>query len=594
MKINIFTKFISLLTVFAMMFNIAIADNTLTGIVQAGGFCSEGTLEELETVTVFSTGVISTSAEYPAGDYLLEANGTYEYRGSSGLLADAAFSERLPEDLEDLDLDPLNYAYDPWHKSNSYNSVTGNTGGLGIWVNGHGPVWGDTFNPDHQYFYEVEGFAGGDFEFEITDSNLNDNVGDLTVKISVCVENEVPEEPDFCSPKNLMETIEVMPTGEILYSSEYPAGDYLLEANGTYIYRNYKGQGNEFYSADSLYENLAPTDSGYGTNGNGYYTADGKTWKISGASMGIRVNNTSPRASWGTTFSPTHEYFYEVEDFSGGMFNFQITDSYYEDNEGFMTVDIWSCGETIPDTDTENEDPYISLESGLSCIETSVTEGDFDFLNGVMAWDGNNFVDADFTFSGEFRIEGDIVITYTITDDEENVIATAERTIEVKLDCDPEVDLGGDNQGDSTPQSFSSSSSSGSRVSGGGGAVLGASTEGEVLGACVPFSMYHKKGDVGGEVAKIQEFLNEHIGAGLTVDGVYGETTLKAVKDFQSKYFEQIITPWVPFFKPQPTGKFYKTTRMMANKIIDCPEAPVFLEDPKIIYEVKWEKPQSN
>ncbi len=133
----------------------------------------------------------------------------------------------------------------------------------------------------------------------------------------------------------------------------------------------------------------------------------------------------------------------------------------------------------------------------------------------------------------------------------------------------------------------SGSSSSGSRASG-GGAVLGASTEGEVLGACVPFAMYHKKGDVGGEVAKIQEFLNEQINAGLTVDGVYNEATEKAVHSFQQKYFEQVISPWVPSFMARTTGKWYKTTRMMANKIIDCPEAPVYLEDPKIIYEVKW------
>ena len=142
------------------------------------------------------------------------------------------------------------------------------------------------------------------------------------------------------------------------------------------------------------------------------------------------------------------------------------------------------------------------------------------------------------------------------------------------------------------PTSGGGSSSSGSRISS-GGAVLGAST-GEVLGACTQFTEYHRKGDVGGEVAKIQEFLNEHMNAGITVDGVYGETTVKAVHAFQEKYFEQVISPWVPSFMARTTGKFYKTTRMMVNKIIDCPEAPVFLEDPKIIYEVKWEKPQTN
>lgn len=160
------------------------------------------------------------------------------------------------------------------------------------------------------------------------------------------------------------------------------------------------------------------------------------------------------------------------------------------------------------------------------------------------------------------------------------------------------VDEGGN--GDQDPQDTpeetqsspsGSSSSSGSRRSGGGGggSVLGASTEGDVLGACVGFTEYHKKGDVGGEVSKIQEFLNQEVNAGLTVNGVYGEDTAKAVGVFQEKYSEQILNPWFPFFKKKPTFRWYKTTKMMANKIIDCPEAPVFLEDPKIMYEVKWD-----
>lgn len=140
----------------------------------------------------------------------------------------------------------------------------------------------------------------------------------------------------------------------------------------------------------------------------------------------------------------------------------------------------------------------------------------------------------------------------------------------------------------------SSSSSSSRSGSFGGGSVLGASTEGEVLGACVGFTQYHRKGDKGGEVAKIQEFLNEHMNAGLVVDGFYGETTAKAVGAFQQKYFEQIIMPWVPFFKPKPTERWYKSTRMMANELVNCPEEKVFLEDPKIFYKVKWEVKETN
>ncbi len=121
----------------------------------------------------------------------------------------------------------------------------------------------------------------------------------------------------------------------------------------------------------------------------------------------------------------------------------------------------------------------------------------------------------------------------------------------------------------------------------GGGSVLGA-TDGEVLGACTPFTEYHRKGDSGGEIARIQEFLNEEMDAGLIVDGIYGSTTAKAVGDFQQKYFEQIITPWVPPFLPRVTHRWYKSTRMMANELIGCPETEVYLEDPGIMYKVKW------
>lgn len=147
-----------------------------------------------------------------------------------------------------------------------------------------------------------------------------------------------------------------------------------------------------------------------------------------------------------------------------------------------------------------------------------------------------------------------------------------------------------DPQNETQSSTSGSSSSSGSRRSGGGGgSVLGASTEGDVLGACVGFTEYHKKGDVGGEVSKIQEFLNQEVNAGLTVNGVYDEATAKAVGLFQEKYSEQILNPWFPFFKKKPTHRWYKTTKMMANEIIDCPEESVFLEDPKIMYKVKWD-----
>lgn len=47
---------------------------------------------------------------------------------------------------------------------------------------------------------------------------------------------------------------------------------------------------------------------------------------------------------------------------------------------------------------------------------------------------------------------------------------------------------------------------------------------------------YLSKGDNGGQVKRLQKFLNWCIGAKLTVDGDFGSKTEKAVKNFQKKY----------------------------------------------------------
>jgi hypothetical protein len=81
------------------------------------------------------------------------------------------------------------------------------------------------------------------------------------------------------------------------------------------------------------------------------------------------------------------------------------------------------------------------------------------------------------------------------------------------------------------------------------------------------------------EVKKLQEFLNEQ-GEKLTIDGTYDADDILAVKRFQAKYLDQIMTPWGV---SEPTGRVYKTTTakinlMMCAKQNGCPYFPKYLK----------------
>jgi hypothetical protein len=121
----------------------------------------------------------------------------------------------------------------------------------------------------------------------------------------------------------------------------------------------------------------------------------------------------------------------------------------------------------------------------------------------------------------------------------------------------------------STPQSFGGGGGGG----GGNGPIWGGS--GQVLGASVSLpelpavcdALIHtymrkgKKNDAA-EVKLLQTFLNTHMNAGLPVTGVFGSMTDKAVKDFQVKYADQVLTPWG---LNGPTGFVYRTTQRWVN-----------------------------
>ena len=69
------------------------------------------------------------------------------------------------------------------------------------------------------------------------------------------------------------------------------------------------------------------------------------------------------------------------------------------------------------------------------------------------------------------------------------------------------------------------------------------------------------------EIKLWQAFLNKNFDSKLLEDGIYGKMTLQAVKNFQTKYAEEILAPWGLV---RATGFIHKTTRSKANNIMGC------------------------
>jgi hypothetical protein len=102
---------------------------------------------------------------------------------------------------------------------------------------------------------------------------------------------------------------------------------------------------------------------------------------------------------------------------------------------------------------------------------------------------------------------------------------------------------------------------------GGGGAVLGASCP------LITTWMRENQYNDANQVNLLQGFLNGEMNSNLTVSGVFGPDTTVAVNNFQVKYWQDVLLPWVPFGLPTdhtPTGYVYKTTSTKINRIA-CP-----------------------
>ena len=86
---------------------------------------------------------------------------------------------------------------------------------------------------------------------------------------------------------------------------------------------------------------------------------------------------------------------------------------------------------------------------------------------------------------------------------------------------------------------------------------------------CDPMKTYIKLGRKNSvkEVTRLQAFLNVNLGLKLNPSGFYNLATYNAVKSFQLKYTDNVLTPWGI---NKATGYFYKTTQRQMNMLL-CP-----------------------
>ncbi|MBI3114423.1 MAG: peptidoglycan-binding protein, partial [Candidatus Harrisonbacteria bacterium] len=133
-------------------------------------------------------------------------------------------------------------------------------------------------------------------------------------------------------------------------------------------------------------------------------------------------------------------------------------------------------------------------------------------------------------------------------------------------------------------QAGSPSTGSGSASGGGGGGGGGFPTPGvpqpapsggggEGEGACVTLTRDLKRGDTGTEVAKLISMLVAGGYGGLTAGDVataiFGPKTEAAVKQFQQRYANEVLTP---YGITRPTGYVGAATRAKLNQLYGCPQ----------------------
>jgi hypothetical protein len=219
----------------------------------------------------------------------------------------------------------------------------------------------------------------------------------------------------------------------------------------------------------------------------------------------------------------------------------------------------------ISNPDDNNTPPTITL---VGSSDMSILNGSSFVDPGATAEDTE---DGDITAfvvaSGSVNtsVNGDYTITYTVTDSG-GLSASVSRVVRVVS----QIPTGGGG-GSITPSGNSSGGNTG------GGEVLGATT---ACGLYLEDFLKYGKNNNEEEVKKLQTFLNDYLKLDpkITVNGVFGLDTKKAVIKFQEKEFDFVLKPWN---LKKGTGWVFKTTVTRINNIM-CPELNIPIPEAKI------------
>lgn len=353
---------------------------------------------------------------------------------------------------------------------------------------------------------------------------------------------------------DLKDSVSVYPDGNNYNSIALEQGNYVLLANGTYVYRPSDPTAS---TSDAAYSLRLPSDAVYGGPYIPWVRVNDFPLSVQGW-LGIQVNESY--TDWGSIFNPNHVYAHSTS--TSGVLSLRILDDNYGDNSGNLSVDIYEgfAGVTGQNGCVVFENvPYGTYEAD------EIMKDGWSYLSGK----GTVVIDS----------EDEAISIFNTTDLPELVCKEGESFVEGQCVKDndeyngPVVQTLTDDTGGTTPPGGRRRDISGLFSS--LGSVLGASTDDEGL-MCEPYLKEYIKFGANNnpdEVRKLQIFLNQFFELDNPVTGFYGPITFEMVKKFQAHQEAGTLTPWAVAGIPTdgPTGYVYKTTKRWIN-ILKCPE----------------------